>query len=206
MELAEIFNEVYWAIIGRLFLNLTAVVVLGRLIYYPKQGRSREYLFTYISTSLIIFIVCIMLSQVKVEMGIALGLFAVFSVIRFRTTLASPRELSFLFISLGLALMNALVPLENPFIRLLTNNLLILAIIFVADYFLFQDRGVSKIINYDRLDLLEELKRNEMAADLKQRFGIQGIKKIQVGDIDTLKGRVKIKVWIHDTDQHHLEE
>jgi len=205
MELAEIYNEVYWTIIGRLFLNLAAVVVLGRFIYYPKQGRSREYLLTYISTSLIIFIVCIMLSQVKVEMGIALGLFAVFSVIRFRTTLATPRELSFLFVSLGLALLNALVPLDNPFIRLLTSNLLILAIMCVADYFLFRDRGVAKMINYDRLDLLDELKRNEMEADLKERFGIQNIKKIQVGDIDTLKGRAKIKVWIHDADQHHLE-
>lgn len=206
MELAEIFNEVYWSIIGRLFLNLAAVFVLGRFIYYPKQGRSREYLLTYISTSLIIFIVCIMLSQVKVEMGIALGLFAVFSVIRFRTTLATPRELSFLFVSLGLALLNALVPLDNPFIRLLTSNLLILAIICVSDYFLFHDRGVTKMITYDRLDLLDEAKRNEMEADLKERFGIQQIKKIQIGDIDTLKGRAKIKVWIRDPDQHHLEE
>ena len=206
MELAEIFNEAYWTIIGRLFLNLAAVVVLGRFIYYPKRGRSREYLFTYISTSLIIFIVCIMLSQVKVEMGIALGLFAVFSVIRFRTTLATPRELSFLFVSLGLALLNALVPLDDPFIRLVTSNLLILAIICVADYFLFQDRGVSKMINYDRLDLLDESLRSEMEEDLKKRFGIQKINMIQVGEIDTLKGRAKIKVWIQDKDQQHLEE
>jgi len=206
METAEIFNDMYWAIISRLILNLGAVFVLGRFIYYPKREGRREYLFTYISTSLIIFIVCIMLSQVKVELGIALGLFAVFSVIRFRTVQASPRELSFLFVSLGLALMNALVSMETtPIIRLLINNFLILAIIWIADYFLFQNKDVIKMINYDRLDLLEEPKRSEMEMDLRVRFGIHHIKKIQVGDIDTLKGRVKIKVWIQDQEESHFE-
>ena len=157
-------------------------------------------------SSTFIFIVCILLSQVKVELGIALGLFAVFSVIRFRTIQASPRELSYLFVSLGLALMNALVPHETPLIRLLVNNLLILSIIWIADYFLFQKRGVRKEINYDRLDLIDEAKRSEMEHDLKIRFGISQIKKIQVGDIDTLKGRVKIRVWIQDQDQLHFQD
>lgn len=206
MELAEIFNDLYWSILGRMALNLVAVIILGRFVYYPKRGGSREYLFTYIATSLIIFIVCIMLSQVRVEMGIALGLFAVFSVIRFRTTQASPRELSFLFVSLGLALMNSLVPLENPLVRLLFNNLLILVVVGVADYYLFQKRDVRKMIIYDRLDLLEEAKRDEMKTDLKVRFGIHQVKKIQVGDIDVLKGRAKIKVWISDEDRLHFEE
>ncbi len=206
MELAEIFNASWWTAIGRLMLNIGVVFVLGRFIYYPKRGGSRAYLFTYLSTSTIIFIVCILLSQVQVELGIALGLFAVFSVIRFRAIQASPRELSFLFVSLGLALMNALVPFETPFIRLLVNDFLILVIIWVADYFLFQNQGIVKTINYDRLDLLEEVKRSEMEADLKIRFGIDQIMKIQVGNIDTLKGRVKIKVWIQDQDHRHFEE
>jgi len=206
MELAEIFNETYWIIIGRLMLNIVIVSVMGRLIYYPKKGGSPAYLFTYIATSTIIYIVCVLLSQVKVELGIALGLFAVFSVIRFRTIQASPRELSYLFVSLGLALMNSLVPLDTPVIRLIVNNLLILSIIWIADYFLFQNQLVSKVINYDRLDLIEGAKKSELEADLKLRFGIHQIKKIQVGNIDTLKGQVKIKVWIEDRDRLHFED
>lgn len=205
MEIAEIFTDLYWAVIGRLFLNLAVVVILGRIIYYPRRGRSRNYLFTYIATSTIIFIICILLSQVKVELGIALGLFAVFSVIRFRTVQASPRELSYLFVSLGLALMNSLVPLETPVIRQIVNNILVLMIIWVADYFLFRTRSVVKMINYDRLDLLDMAKRGEMEADLKTRFGIDQIRTIQVGNIDTLKGQVKIKIWIEDPEQRHFE-
>lgn len=160
MEFFEIFNELWWMTIGRLFLNIGAVFILSRFIYYPRRSGSRAYFFTYIATSTIIFIVCILLSQVKVELSIALGLFAVFSVIRFRTIQASPRELSYLFVSLGLALMNSLISFDTPLIRLIVNNLLILAIIWVADYYLFRNRGVVKTINYDRLDLIDETKRS----------------------------------------------
>ena len=193
-------------VIGRMMLNLVAVFVLARFIYYPKRSGSTDYLFTYLATSTVIFIVCILLSQVKVELGIALGLFAVFSVIRFRTIQASPRELSYLFVSLGLALMNALVSEETHFIRLLANNMLVLVIIWIADHFLFRTKGVKKSINYDRLDLIDQSKRSELEADLKIRFGIHSIRKIQVGDIDTLKGRVKILVWLDDQEQLHFEE
>jgi hypothetical protein len=206
MELAEIFSEAYWMVIGRLMLNVVAVSVLGRLIYFAKRGGSREYLFSYIAISTIIFIVCILLSQVEVQLGIALGLFAVFSIIRFRNIQASPRQLSFLFISLGLALMNSLVPLDTPVVRLMVSNLLILAIVGAADYFLFRHRDVEKMINYDRLDLLEESLRAELEADLKTRFGITQIKEIQVGNIDTIKGQVKIKVLIEDRDHRHFED
>ena len=206
MEAAEIFSEAYWMVIGRLMLNIAVVFVLGRFIYYTKRGGSRQYLFSYISISTIIFIVCILLSQVEVQLGIALGLFAVFSIIRFRNIQADPRQLSYLFISLGLALMNALVPFETPVIRLMVNNLLILVIIGVADYFLFRNQYVVKMINYDRLDLMEESKRDEMEADLKNRFGITHIKKIQMGNVDTIKGQVKIRVWILDKDQLHFED
>jgi hypothetical protein len=192
-------------VIGRLMLNTAIVFLMGRLIYYPKRGGSREYLFTYIAISTSIFIVCVLLSQVEVQLGIALGLFAVFSVIRFRNIQAGPRQLSYLFISLGLALMNSLVPLNTSILRLLLNNILILVIIGVADYFLFRNQTVVKMINYDRLDLMEHAKRGEMEADLKTRFGIGQIKKIQMGNVDTIKGQVKIKVWIVDQDQLHFE-
>lgn len=205
MELSEVFAAEYWIVLARLLLNIVFVTILGRVIYYSKRGGSKDYLLSYIAISSIIFIICILLSQVEVQLGIALGLFAVFSIIRFRNIQANPRELSFLFVSLGLALMNALVPLDTPIMRLMLNNIIILAIVGITDYFLFRNHVVVKMINYDRLDLMEESKRAEMEADLKVRFGIDHIKKIQVGNVDTIKGQVKIKVWIFDKEQRHFE-
>jgi len=206
MELAEVFSAEYWIVISRLILNLVAVTVLGRWIYFTKGGGSHEFLFSFIAISTIIFIICSLLSNVEVQLGIALGLFAVFSIIRFRNIAAGPRQLSYLFVSLGLALMNALVPFETPFVRLLINNLIILAIMGVADYLLFRNQGVVKMINYDRLDLLEESKRGEMENDMKIRFGITQIMKIQIGNIDTVKGQAKVKVWIEDQNHLHFED
>lgn len=205
MDLAEIFTAEYSMALGRLLMNTTFVGILGRLIYFSKRGGSKEYLLSYIAISTIIFIICILLSQVEVQLGIAMGLFAVFSIIRFRNIQANPRELSFLFVSLGLALMNSLVPIETPLIRLVLNNIIILSIVGIADYLLFRNHIVFKMINYDRLDLMEESKRGEMEADLKLRFGIGHIKKIQVGNVDTIKGQVKIKVWIFDKEERHYE-
>ena len=205
MESTEIFTAEYWMVIGRLLMNIAIVAALARLIYYSKRGGSKDYLLSYIAISSIIFIICILLSQVEVQLGIALGLFAVFSIIRFRNIQATPRELSFLFVSLGLALMNSLVPLETPLVRLILNNIVILAVVGITDYLLFRNHIVVKMINYDRLDLMEESKREELEADMKIRFGIDQIQKIQVGNVDTVKGQVKIKVWIIDKEQRHFE-
>ncbi|MCK4747947.1 MAG: DUF4956 domain-containing protein, partial [Bacteroidales bacterium] len=112
MALAEIFDATWRAFLGRFFLNLIVVVIISRFFYYPNGKGTKEYLFTYISTSIVIFLVCILVSKVKVELGIALGLFAIFSVIRFRSVQATPRELSYLFICLGISLMNALIPFD----------------------------------------------------------------------------------------------
>ncbi|MEN8227517.1 MAG: DUF4956 domain-containing protein [Bacteroidota bacterium] len=201
-----IFDELWLAIILRFLLNLVVAVIVARILYFPRNKGNVEYLFTYISISVIIFLVCIMLSKVPVELGFALGLFAVFSIIRFRSIQATPRELAYLFICLGLALMNALSAMDTPIMRLIINNLLILITIGIADYLLFQDKTVEKIISYDRLDLLANEKREDMKQDLKLRFGIENIKKIQVGNIDTQKNRVKLKIDIQDLQDHHFQE
>lgn len=202
----EIFDELWQAVVFRFLLNLVVVVLVARVIYYPRSKGNNDFLFTYISISIIIFLVCIMLSKVPVELGFALGLFGVFSVLRFRSVQVKPRELTYLFICLGLALLNALAELDLPLIRLIANNLLILLTIGIADYLLFRNKPVVKIITYDRIDLLAEEKKAELEEDLRTRFGITQIKKIQIGDIDTLKNRVKLKLLLEDIQDRYFQE
>ncbi len=206
MELQEIFSSAWIDVVWRLILNTLMVTLTGRYIYLKRHRGSREYFFTYISISVIIYIVCILLSHVPVELGMVLGLFAVFSVIRFRSIQATPIELSYLFIAIGFSMLNALIPPEAPFLRILANNLLIVITVWVADYLLFHKRIVIKQISYDRLDLLAEPKRDELKTDIFNRFGIKGITKIQVGNIDSVKGRVNLKVHLTDPENMHFQE
>lgn len=206
MPFNEIFDPVWQKVILRFFLNFAMVFILARWLYYPRREGTKDFLFTYLSVSVIIFLICIILSQVPVELGFALGLFAVFSVIHFRSIQVSPRELSYLFITLGLAILNALALPETPILRLFANNLLILIVMGVSDLLLFRKKPLEKIILYDRLDLLPEEKRNELEQDLLNRFGISHIKHIQIGNIDALKNRVKLKVFIDDVKNRHFLE
>lgn len=206
MELVEIFDGTWLIFIERFFMNLLIIVVISRYFYYSKGRGTREYMFTYITTSMVIFLVCILISKVKVELGIALGLFAVFSVIRFRSVQATARELAYLFICLGFSLMFALLPLDTPFLRVLVNSLLILGTIGLTDYLVYRNNLVEKVVNYDRPELLAGERSAELRADLETRFGITGISSIQAGNIDTLKNRVRLKIWIRDTDNKHYQE
>jgi Domain of unknown function (DUF4956) len=206
MELQEIFSSAWIGVVWRLILNTLMVTFTGRYIYLKRHRGSREYFFTYISISVIIYIVCILLNQVPVELGMVLGLFAVFSIIRFRSIQATPLELSYLFIAIGFSMLNALIPPEAPFLRILANNLLIIIVIWLADYLLFRRPVVTKLINYDRIDLLAEEKRAALENDIINRFGIRGITKIQVGDIDSLKGKVSLKVTLTDPMNNHFQE
>lgn len=206
MDLLEIFDPAWRIVIGRFLLNFLMTFIIARFLYYSRGRGNLDYLFTYISISVIIYLVCIIVSKVPVELGFALGLFAIFSVIRFRSIQATPRELAYLIICLGLALLNALSPLDTPLIKLIINNLLILLTIGIAEYLVFRNKTVEKIITYDRLDLLTDEKREEMKQDLSIRFGIINIKKVQVGNIDTSKNRVKLKIHIEDLQDHHFQE
>jgi len=206
MDLLEIFDPTWRTVIVRFLLNILMVIIVARFLYYSRGKGNLDYLFTYISISTIVFIVCIFLNQVPVEMGFALGLFAIFSVIRFRSVPATPRELTYLFICLGLAILNALMNLDVPIIRILANNVLIILTIGISEYLLFKNETLEKIITYDRLDLLSEDKRGELEEDLRQRFGVNHIKQIQVGNIDTFKNRVKLRVIIRDKEHQNFKE
>ena len=162
MEMSEIFDAVWLKHLTRFAMNLLMVIVTARFLYYRKNKGKAEYLFAYICFSTIIFIVCILLSHIPVELGFALGLFAVFSIIRFRSIQVTPRELAYLLYSLGFAILNALANPDHHILRLFVTNLLIFLVIGTAELLLFRSEKKIKYITYDRLDLIEEKSgRNE---------------------------------------------
>ena len=184
---------------------LLVVFILGRVIYYPNKGKP-EFLFTYLMLAAIISILCLMISRTDFSIGFALGIFAVFSIIRYRTLPISPREMTYIFLAAGIAAKNALVPDEVSIYKIVLTDVFILLTAWISEYFLFRNKPEVKMIVYDNLDLIRPDNREQLKQDLQQRFGIPEIKSIKIGKVDTIKNSVRLMVTFTDSSGAHFAD
>ncbi len=183
----------------RLFLHLFFVFVLVRLIYYPIAKR-KDFLFTYFLFSVSIFLMCFLLESVKLEMGFALGLFAVFGIIRYRTDAIPIKEMTYLFIVIGMSVMNALINKKISLVELMFANFVIIAMTFGLEKIWLLRHESQKLVLYDNIELIQLGRRAELVADLEKRTGIRATR-IEIGKIDFLRDTVMIKVHFYEDEQ-----
>lgn len=195
----------FYSTLFKLCYTILIVFLLTRFLYYPNNGR-KEYLFTYIQLATIIALLCILISRVEMSFGFALGIFAIFSLIRYRTAPISPREMTYIFLSTGIAAKNLLAPLDIAFYKLIVTDAFIFVTAGLSEYFLFRGRTREKLINYNNLELIHPNKKKELLRDFEQNFGITQITKIEFGKIDTLKNNVRIKVTFIDNSKSHFDD
>ncbi|PTN03793.1 DUF4956 domain-containing protein [Mangrovibacterium marinum] len=174
-------------------LNFIVTGVIMGYFYYRKTHR-RDYLFTFLMVSSTIFLMVYLLESVKIKVGFALGLFAIFGILRYRTDSLPVREMTYLFVIIGISVINALSNGTNS-----TQELLITNVIFVLLTWLMETKHLlkhtsSKAIIYERIDLLPPDKQEEMLNDLKTRTGLN-ISRFEVGQIDFKKKVAHIKVF-----------
>lgn len=175
------------------FINLLFVGIVVRGFYYPKCKKG-EYFFTFILIAISIFLLIYLLGGVKLKTGFALGLFAIFSIIRYRTEQVSIREMTYLFIIIAMSAINGLVIEELSYSEMVLANLLFIASVWVCESNLVIRHLAYKVIKYDNIDLITPDKEKELIADLKKRTGLD-IVKIEVGGIDFLKDAAIIKMY-----------
>ena len=185
--------------LSRYMYTMLVVFILTRFLYYRFNGK-RELLFTYILLSAIICLLCVLISRVEISLGFALGIFAIFGIIRYRTTQVSPREMTYLFLCAGTAAKNILAPSDMEFYRILFSDVSILIFASLAEYFLFRKNLMTKSIVYDNLTLIHPDKREDLKADLRNKFGLTDIEKIKVGDINMAKKFARLTVQFQDND------
>lgn len=179
-------------------INLLFVGIVVRFFYYPKCKRS-EFFFTFILIAISIFLLIYLLGGVKLKTGFALGLFAIFSIIRYRTEQVAIREMTYLFIIIAMSAINGLVMEELSYSEMITANLLFIVSIWFCESHLFIKHLSYKVIKYDNVSLITPDKEEELIADLKKRTGLQ-IVKVEVGGIDFLKDAAIIKMYYRPTD------
>jgi hypothetical protein len=185
--------------------NIAIVFILARFLYYPRNGQ-REYMFTYIILSAVLGILCIMVKRVELGFGLALGIFAVFSLLRYRTISISIRDMTYLFLCAGITTKNSLTPDDTEFFRLFAGDVVLVILVTLGEFFLFRDKIVTKTILYNNLNLIHPDRKQELLNDLNKQFGISEVKKVQIGRIDTIKGSARIKVTFKDMDNANLPD
>jgi len=184
--------------------NILSSWIIVRAIYQSKAKR-RDYVFTFMMVSASIFLLCRMLIGVELDLAFALGLFAIFGIIRYRTNPVPIREMTYLFLVIALAVMNALAPTSMPVLSVALGNLALWTLAFVLERLLFVEHLVTKKVVYDRIELLQEGRREELRADLAQRIG-EEVERIDIGTVDLLRETAVIKVsYKGDDASDHLD-
>lgn len=172
-------------------INLLVCWIITHFFYYRKSHR-RDYYFTYLLFSTAIFLILFNLQNMKIEVGIALGLFGIFSMIRYRTEQLPIREMTYLFVLIAISIING-AGMATSYASFIAVNLLFIAIIWVLEAVGMSNRKSHKIINYEKIALIHPDRREELLSDLRERTGLD-IVNVQVGSIDFLKDTAFLKV------------
>jgi hypothetical protein len=196
-EFLKTLNKFGW----RLFLDFITVLVLLRFVYYPKY-KHNDLFFTFFIFNIIIFLICFLLNRIEMSLGAAFGLFAVFSMLRYRTEDLSIKDMTYLFLVIAIGLISAVTKLKSTpdhfeflFIALINFVLLLVTYVFETNV-LFKREGVM-VVNYEKLELILPGKEQELIQDLKTRTGID-VHRVKTGKIDFTKSQVQLKIYFYE--------
>jgi len=185
----------------RFAFNILILLLLNRWLYYSSSKR-KDYLFTFFIIGSIVFLLSYMLGNAKIGMGFALGLFAIFGIIRYRTDQIPIKEMTYLFLSVAISAINALVGNSISIYGIIFCNLAILFITFGFEKLWLLKHESAKDIVYEKIDMIKPEKYEELLADLKERTGISTIKRVEVGKIDFLRDTCQLKIYYEEAGDH----
>jgi hypothetical protein len=179
-------------LLWRFVFNFLIVGSIIHFFYYPKSRR-RDYYFTFSLVNISIFLLIILMGSVKMKVGFALGIFAIFGIIRYRTESVPIREMTYLFLIIAISVVNALA-VQLSIVELLIANTLFVVSVWLLESERWLKHVSCKLVLYDKIELITPDKREELIADLQKRIGIE-ISKVEIGHIDFLRDAVYIKVY-----------
>jgi|TARA_Y200000002_G_scaffold90720_1_gene73025 hypothetical protein len=189
----------FFKLIVKTTFNLSIILIIVRFIYYPIT-KNKDYLFTYFLISLTVFLLCILLDSVKIELAFALGLFAIFGIIRYRTDPIPIKEMTYLFLVIGVSVVNALANKKISYSELLFANFLIVAVTYGLERIWLLRHETRKNIIYEKIDLIGPDKREELLQDLKTRTGIDVVR-VEIRRVDFLKDIAYLRIFYYENDK-----
>lgn len=189
----ELFNKISAKFITRLIINLASAFALIRLVYYPNYRRT-DLFTTFFAFNVVIFMITYLLNKVEMSMGAAFGLFAVFSMIRYRTEGISAKDMTYLFLVIAIGLISAIS--KGSWEELSFFSLIILVITHLLEGNWLMKKERAKTVIYDNIDLIPQQRRSDLITDLQVRTGL-AIHRIEIEDIDFLKDATRLTVYYY---------
>jgi hypothetical protein len=186
----------------RSIIDLVAIIILVGFIYYPKH-KNKDFIFTFILFNVINFMICYLLGATKIKMGFAFGLFAIFSIIRYRTIVVSIKDMGYFFMCVALGMLNSLATIKDGFMLLLVCNSVIVLLTFLLENLNFLNNENYKEIIYDRVELVKPENRDELIQDLKARTGLP-IHKVDIISLNYLKDTALVKAYYYAKESENI--
>jgi hypothetical protein len=193
------FNPDVYTLLFRLLVNLTFLTIIIRFLYYPKTKR-KDYLFTYYLIGLITFFLCFGLKKLDIDTGMGLGLFAIFGIIRYRTDAIEIKEMTYLFLIIGISVINALASNKVSAIEMTVINATVIGMTYALENIFLLKHETRKTITYDRIDLIRPEHYELMKKDMEERTGLK-ISRFEIGKIDFLRDVCQVFIFFYATEQ-----
>ncbi|MCH1547689.1 MAG: DUF4956 domain-containing protein [Flavobacteriaceae bacterium] len=194
MEFLDIplFDNDFFKMIVRFTINIFFLMAIVQGVYY-KYSKKSNYVFTYYLLGIVIFFLCFTLKKYELDLGMALGLFAIFGILRYRTTPLEVKDMTYLFIVIGISLINALSNKKMSFSELIAANFIILLATFLLERYWSRNSILTKVINYENIDNIHPKNHQKLKEDLESRLGIEIIE-FEIGDVNFLRDTANIKI------------
>ena len=202
------FDEDVYKLLMRMSVNILFLTIIIRCLYYPIAKR-KDYLFTYYLIGFITFFLCFSLKKLDIDTGMGLGLFAIFGIIRYRTTTIEIKEMTYLFVIIGLSVINSLASNKISVIELLIINCFIVSITYILEYLWLLKHETRKTILYEKIELIKPSQADALKEDLEERTGLK-INRVEVGKINYLNDTATIRIYYYADEQefsdYHADE
>lgn len=191
----DVFHSDFWKLLVKFGINIVFLTAIVRYVYYKRTPR-KNYLFTFYMISIITFFICFALKKFEMGVGMGLGLFAIFGIIRYRTNPMRIREMTYLFLVIGLSVINALSG-KMSYTELLFVNIVVWAMVYMMEILLLQSNEADKTITYEKIKNIRPDKYQDLIADLEDRTGLK-INRVEIGKIDFLKDTAEVKIFYNE--------
>lgn len=191
-------SEDFLELVIRFVFNFITAVVLIRYLYYPST-RQKDYLFSYIMISTVVFLLCFLLENVKLQLGFALGLFAIFGIIRYRTRQIPVKEMTYLFIVIGLSVVNALANKKVSYTELVFTNLAVIVVAWGLEKVWLIKQESQKRVIYEKIELIKPENHKLLIEDLKKRTGLN-ISRVKIVRVNFLRDTARLQIYYYEND------